>query len=347
MQSSGLFDLQVNGFAGVDFNDAGLTARRLDEALGAMLEDGVTGCLPTLITAHPDQLRDRMGALDCAVRESRLGPMMVPGYHIEGPFLNDAEGYRGCHPFEAMTDPDFALIQDIRQNLFRPLLLITMAPERADGIQAVRRFREAGLTVAVGHSSAGYEVISAAADAGLSMSTHLGNGLPQTLHKLDNTLLAQLAEPRLKACLIADGHHMSPAALRALISLKRPENCILVTDAVVGAAAPAGEYRFGGMLVHRLEDGRVVNAGSDGLAGSALRLDQAVRNVVEFQIVEPGQAIRMAGSQAHAAIAGAMARQGITFEPGRVNWSDALEPKIGRMPKIEVHDSTESARRIS
>lgn len=346
MQTPGLFDVQVNGFAGVDFNDAGLTAQRLDDALEAMLQDGVTGCLPTLITAHPRQLRERIKALDCAVRDSRLGPIMVPGYHIEGPFLNDAAGYRGCHPAEAMTDPDGALIEDIRQNLYRPVLLITLAPERAGGVQSVRRFHEAGLTVAIGHSSAGYETIAAAADAGLSMSTHLGNGLPQTLHKLDNTLLAQLAEPRLKACLIADGHHISPAALKALIDLKRPQNCILVTDAVVGAAAPVGDYSFAGMRVHRLEDGRVVDDSSDGLAGSALQLDQAVRNVVDWRIVEPGQAMEMAGNQARAAISEAMTKQHIAVEPGHVSWSDALEPKIERMPKIEVHNSPVLTRRI-
>ena len=267
MQSAGLFDLQVNGFAGVDFNDASLTAAGLDRALEAMLQDGVTGCLPTLITAHPAELRDRIRALDAAVRESRLGPVMVPGYHIEGPFLNDGEGYRGCHPPEAMTDSSTGLIAQLGRDLFRPILLVTLAPERDAGFDLVRQLYDAGMTVAVGHSSAGFDTIAAAADVGLTMSTHLGNGLPQTLHKLDNALLAQLAEPRLTACLIADGHHISPSALGALIRLKTPENCVLVTDAVVAAAAPVGEYSFGGMRVHRLADGRVVDEAFHGLAG--------------------------------------------------------------------------------
>ena len=104
MRSSGLFDLQVNGFAGVDFNDPALTADALDHALAAMLRTGVTACLPTLITAAPDALAARLVALDRAVAQSRLGKLMVPGFHLEGPFLNPAEGYAGCHP-AALHDP--------------------------------------------------------------------------------------------------------------------------------------------------------------------------------------------------------------------------------------------------
>ena len=103
MITGGLFDLQVNGFAGIDFNDAGLTPDALDHALEAMIATGVTLCLPTLITADPATLTARFRALDAAVADSRLGPLMVPGYHLEGPFLNPAEGYAGCHPPAAMT----------------------------------------------------------------------------------------------------------------------------------------------------------------------------------------------------------------------------------------------------
>lgn len=92
MISDGLFDLQVNGYAGVDFNDPSLTAAQIDLALEAMLLSGVTQCLPTIITAFPDELAARFSALDHAVRSSRLGPVMVPGYHIEGPFLNAGDG---------------------------------------------------------------------------------------------------------------------------------------------------------------------------------------------------------------------------------------------------------------
>src|SRR5690606_38461596 len=188
--SDGLCDLQVNGFAGVDFNDAGLTAQGLDIALAAMRATGVTTCLPTLITAHEAELAARLAALDRAVTASRLGPAMVPGYHIEGPFLNPADGFRGCHPAEAMGDPDAGLYARLAREASRPILLVTLAPEREGAIAAIAALRAAGIAVAMAHSNAGLAEVRRAADAGLTLSTHLGNGLPQQLHKTENPPLA-------------------------------------------------------------------------------------------------------------------------------------------------------------
>ena len=122
MHSTGLIDLQVNGYAGVDFNDTALTAAALDHALEAMLRSGVTTCLPTLITAAEADLADRLHALDEAVAHSRLGPLMVPGFHLEGPFLNPARGYAGCHPLEAIIPPDPPALQTRRETSRAPQL---------------------------------------------------------------------------------------------------------------------------------------------------------------------------------------------------------------------------------
>jgi len=323
----GLFDLQVNGYAGVDFNDPAIDAAKLDIALEAMREAGVTGCLPTIITAGPDELVARFRALDAAVRESRLGPRMVPGYHLEGPFLNPADGYRGVHPPDAMADdPDVALIDRIESHLQRPVLLVTLAPERTGAIAFAQALGERGKVTAIAHSAANFADVRAAAGAGVSLSTHLGNGLPQSLPKLENTLLAQLAEPRLTACVIADGHHMSPDALAALVSLKGTGRTILVTDAVLAAAAPSGRYRFAGMDVERTAAGAVVPANGANLAGSALTMDAAVRNVVNWGIADLPAAVAMAAGQARGALSKALVHHGIKLDPGRIAWNDALEP---------------------
>jgi N-acetylglucosamine-6-phosphate deacetylase len=324
--SGGLCDLQVNGFAGVDFNDDALTAEALDVALAAILRTGVTHCLPTLITASPEVLLARLGALDAAVRGSRLGPVMVPGYHIEGPFLNDTPGYAGCHPAEAMADPDPALYDRLSAGRFRPVLLVTLAPERDGALALARRLTASGCTVGLGHTAAGFAQVRAAAEAGATLSTHLGNGLPQTLPKLENTLLAQLAEPGLAACLIADGHHIPPEALAALIRLKGAERVILVTDAVLAAAAPQGTYNFAGMQIERTAEGAMVQPGRSNLAGSALCLDQAVRNVVAWGIAGADQAIGWAGTAPRAALARSLAAHGLRLDPGRVEWSEKLAP---------------------
>ena len=328
MVTGGLFDLQVNGYAGVDFNDQSITAAALDQALEAMLADGVTGLLPTIISAVPGELRARFRALDAAVSVSRLGAAMIPGYHLEGPFLNAADGYRGCHPRAAMTDPDLGLVAELDAVLSRPILLVTLAPERAGGVEAVQGLVAAGKTVAIGHSAADYAEVGAAAQAGATLSTHLGNGLPQMMPKLENTLLAQLSEPRLAACLIADGHHMSPEALAALVALKGTANSLLVSDAVTAAAAPPGSYRFAGMEIVRDDQGAVANPDGAGLAGSALQLGQAVRNLVAWTDADPATAIEMASARPCAAIARSLGHYGLSIDLGRVEWNATLEPKI-------------------
>ncbi|MCZ0964026.1 N-acetylglucosamine-6-phosphate deacetylase [Paracoccus benzoatiresistens] len=332
IQGDGLFDLQVNGYAGVDFNDDALTAGQLDHALEAMLANGVTGCLPTLITAAPDVLAARFAALDAAVRTSRLGAVMVPGYHLEGPFLNAEDGYFGCHPRAQMTDPDIALVARLEQGLSRPILMITLAPERRGAIAAAAHWRAQGKTLAVGHSAADFACIEAAVGKGVTLSTHLGNGLPQVLPKLDNTLLAQLAQPGLTACLIADGVHVPKDALRALISLKGYDRCVLVTDAMSAAAMPPGTYTFANVPTVLQGDGRVTQEGGRGLAGSALRLDQAVRNVVDWNITAPKRAIAMASVQARATLSHA----GIAIDLGVVAWNSAMEPAVIRLPSTAV-----------
>lgn len=328
MITDGLFDLQVNGYAGVDFNDPSITPDMVDYALEAMLAHGVTGCLPTIITAYVEELEERFQALDSAVADSRLGPTMVPGYHLEGPFLNDLPGYHGCHPPAAMSDPDIGLINRLSAKISRPILLVTVAPERAGGTALVQALVKSGKTVAVGHSAAAFSDITLAADAGMSLSTHLGNGLPADLPKLENTLLAQLAEPRLKACLIADGHHLSPNALGAIVRLKGRDRCILVTDAVLAAGAEPGAYRFAGMDVISSESGSVSVPGGSGLAGSALQLDQAVRNIVNWSIAEPDTASLMASEQARNAIASSLNHVGVSMDPGKIEWNSGLEPKV-------------------
>ena len=328
MITSGLFDLQVNGYAGVDFNDPAITPRQLDDALEVMLAGGVTGCLPTIITAHPVELTERFRALDAAVRASRLGMAMVPGYHLEGPFVSDRPGYCGCHPPQAMTDPDLGLVRQLDSLLTRPILLVTLAPERVGGVAAVRGLTEAGKVVAIGHSAAGFGTVRLAAEAGASLSTHFGNGLPAMLPKLENTLLAQLSEPRLTACLIADGHHMTPEALAAIIRLKGAGNCILVSDATLAAGAEPGTYRFAGMDIVLSDDERVARPGEAGLAGSALRLEQAVRNVAAWEIADAPGCIEMASVRPRAAIGRALRYAGLELDPGKIEWNSALEPRV-------------------
>ena len=326
MQSSGLMDLQVNGYAGVDFNDAGLTADALDHALNAMLQSGVTICLPTLITADEPTLAARLVALDAAVAASRLGTRMVPGFHLEGPFLNPTPGYAGCHPPAAMVPPDPALLARLTRSLRRPVLLLTLAPERSGAPALIAWGRRHGMVVAMGHTAADQATVEQAAQDGVTLSTHLGNALPQPQPKFLNPLMAQLAQDSLSASFIADGIHIPPAVLKVLIRAKDLHRAILVTDATAAAAAPPGLYPFAGMAIEHRPDGSVRIPGGTTLAGSALCLDQAVRNLVAWGIADAAAALAMASSHPAALLAPALAWHRIPLNTGLVDWTDQLQP---------------------
>jgi N-acetylglucosamine-6-phosphate deacetylase len=323
-RSPGLFDLQVNGFAGVDFNDAALTEHDFERALDAMLACGTTLCLPTIITAHAHELAARFAALDRAVAASRLGPLMVPGYHLEGPFLNPAEGYAGCHPPKAMIAADPALVERLDAGLRRPVLMVTVAPEIEGALEFTRWATARGKIVAIGHSNAGAETIARAVAAGATVSTHLGNGIARTHDKFANPLFAQLAEDTLSASFIADGIHIPPNVLKVLMRARGLDRTILVTDAVAAASAPDGPYRLAGMSIERRSDGSVRLPGSAYLAGSALTLDQAVRNCVAWGIADFAGAVQMASDHPRALMAAALAAHKIVPPPSAVTWSANL-----------------------
>jgi N-acetylglucosamine-6-phosphate deacetylase len=324
MRNAGLVDLQVNGYAGIDFNDAALTAAGMQHALEAMQRAGVTCCLPTIITATEADLAARFAALDAAVAGCALGPAMVPGYHLEGPFLNPGVGYAGCHPPDAMIPPDAELVERLEAGLRRPILLVTLAPELPGSVEFIIWARSKGKLVSIGHSAATRADVQAACDAGAGLSTHLGNGTARMLARFDNPIYAQLAEDRLSAGLIADGIHIKRDILQVMMRAKELRRCYLVTDAVAAADTPPGRYGFAGMVIEHAVDGSVRVPGGGTLAGSGLRLDKAVRNVVAWGLVSVGEAMAMAGETPRALLAPALAAHGIVAGRFVVEWSEDL-----------------------
>lgn len=280
----GLVDLQVNGFAGCDFNHPGVTRIDFDTALIAMAKTGVTTCLPTIITGTPDHMVRTLESLDRACELSRLGPLMVPGYHIEGPFLSPDDGFRGAHDPKAMTAASMRLIDRLQEAASRPILLVTVAPEIPGVIEMIAELRARSIRVAIGHSAATPDQLDAAIEAGATLSTHLGNGLPQELHKLDNPIFWQLAQDRLSAMFIADGIHVPPIALKTMLRAKGKHRAILVTDAVsaAGSHMSPGVYQFGALSVERATDGSVRIPGSRYLAGSSAEMDKMLRSTMRW-----------------------------------------------------------------
>src|SRR5437867_7306345 len=269
----GLFDLQVNGFAGVDFNRPGVSTAQLDHAADAMRRTGVTRFLPTLITAPLEAFSS------CARALARWAHPSVVGIHAEGPYISPTEA-RGAHPpahIIPASVEDFRRRQDAAEGR---IVLVTVAPEVLGGLELIEHLVDAGVHVAIGHSNADPAQVRDAVRAGATLSTHLGNGCAPGLPRHPNLIWEQLAADELTACFIADGHHLPAATLKSMVRAKTPARSALVTDATAGAAAPAGRYGLGRLEIERDGEGRVVLPGTAKLAGSALTLDQAITRAV-------------------------------------------------------------------
>jgi N-acetylglucosamine-6-phosphate deacetylase len=290
LELPGLFDLQVNGFGGIDFNGPDLTSSRADEALERMRATGVTRCLPTLITSSFAQFARNARIL------ARMSTPAIAGIHMEGPYLSPEDGARGAHPREHVTPAsieDFERRQDAAGGR---IVLVTLAPEVPGAVALIERLVASGVRAAIGHTAAAPQQIADAVAAGATLATHLGNGCAQMLPRHPNVIWELLAADEVCASLIVDGHHLPPATVKAMVRAKSPSRTMLVTDAMAAAGCAPGRYTMGGLSCDVGADGRVSLADSPYLAGSALTLDRAIANAARFTGLSIDAVIPMAST---------------------------------------------------
>jgi N-acetylglucosamine-6-phosphate deacetylase len=286
----GFIDIQVNGFAGVDFNDPDASQSEIARAIDTILRTGVTRCLPTVITGAPD---DMLGCL----RNLRTAQKTLPaiaGFHVEGPHIGIEDGPRGAHPARWVRPPDLGEFQRWQDATDGNIRLITLSPHWPDAPAYIKAITESGVVASIGHTGATAEQIAASVDAGATLSTHLGNGAHSTMRKHPNYIWDQMAEDRLSASFIVDGIHLGPSFLRTALRAKTVPRAVLVTDASAPAGAVPGRYRLGEQDADLTPDGRVVLAGTDRLAGSALRMNDGVANMVHLGGLTLRDAVRTA-----------------------------------------------------
>lgn len=271
------FDIQCNGFAGIDFNNPEAKPEELAQAVRATWRYGCTAILPTLVTHTPDRLEHlfanlrAMCALDETVRRS------VPGFHLEGPFISPEEGARGAHPLAAVAPVNRSWWKKWQRAAGNGISMVTLAPEVKGALKFISYLRdEEHVVPAIGHTMATAAQVRAAADAGAIISTHLGNGCPQMLHRHHNPVLAQAGEDRLSASLITDGIHLPPEVVRTLARAKGADATVITTDAMSAAGAPPGRYRLADLVLEVGKDRVVRFPGAPNFAGSALTMDRAV-----------------------------------------------------------------------
>jgi N-acetylglucosamine-6-phosphate deacetylase len=262
----GFVDLQVNGFAGVDF--LGTDSDGYATAGEALLETGVTAYLPTFITSEEDDLVAALRGVPAAQR----GPRIL-GVHLEGPFLSPAR--LGTHGRHGRRDPDPALLD--RLLAAGPVRLMTLAPELPGALDLIDLLHEHGVTVSLGHSDAAAEQAHAAFDRGVRTVTHVFNAMRPLAHRDPGIVGAALARPDIVVQAIVDGVHLDPDIVRLLWRVAAGR-LALVTDATAGAGLGDGTYALGEIEIVVADD--VVRREDGVLAGSALTMIEAVRNLV-------------------------------------------------------------------
>jgi N-acetylglucosamine-6-phosphate deacetylase len=289
----GFVDLQVNGFAGVDYNSPAAAQEDIARSIRAIFSTGVTRFFPTVITGSPDGMAGALRNL-AAARESLEDGAAMEAFHVEGPHISPEDGPRGAHPAGWVRPPRYYEFQQWQEAARGHVRLVTLSPEWPGALRYIEQLSREGVVASIGHTRATREQIQDAVSAGATLSTHLGNGAHAVLPRHPNYIWEQLAEDRLAASFIVDGIHLSDAFLRVALRAKGVERSILITDAVMPAMCAPGPYKLGEVEVELKDDRRVVLRGGTRLAGSSLRMDRAVGNVIEHPGLTLTEAITMA-----------------------------------------------------
>lgn len=283
----GLTDLQVNGFAGVDFNTYPIDENHMLNAIHALSAEGVSTFYPTIITNSDEAIIALLKNIDQLCSDNPVISRHIGGIHLEGPFISAAEGARGAHDPRFIKAPDWELFMKFQKASGNRIRILTLCPQWEAAPSFISRCVEDGVIVAIGHTDAAPESIRAAVDAGASLSTHLGNGAPLLLPRNSSFIFEQLAQDQLYTSLIADGFHLPDSFLKIALKMKQ-DQAILVSDSTRFAGMESGTYNshIGGKVV--LEPGGRLSMHSDKrlLAGAALSLVDGVNHLLRSGLAE-------------------------------------------------------------
>lgn len=291
----GLIDIQINGYAGYDLNSGNLAPETVIQLCQKLLILGVTTFLPTVITASEAGITQALQAIAEARRLDTIAAQMITGVHVEGPSIGPEDGPRGAHPIEHVRAPSLDEFKRWQAACGDLVTMVTLSPHYTETVDYVAALSAMGVAVAIGHTSASAEQVRAAVTAGAVLSTHLGNGSAAIMQRHPNFLWAQLAADELTASFIADGFHLPPDALTAMIRAKGLERSVLVSDAVALGGMRAGRYAnpIGG-VVEVSAEGRIGVADTPYLAGAGFPLPVNVALATQLAHLSLSEAIMLA-----------------------------------------------------
>ncbi|MCG3149200.1 MAG: N-acetylglucosamine-6-phosphate deacetylase [Verrucomicrobiae bacterium] len=277
---TGYFDIQVNGYGGLDFHKDDMTGEELHACCQRLEKDGVTGILATTTTDHIPVMKRRLERLVALRAQDPLAQRLIVGLHIEGPFLNENPGFKGAHPAEAMHPANVEEMHQLLEAGGGLVRLVTLAPERDPGMKTTRFLAKQGVVISAGHTDASLDDLQAGIDAGLSMFTHLGNGCPMLTHRHDNIVQRALNfAGQLWLCFIADGVHVPFFALKNYLKIAGLDRAIVTTDAVAPAGLGPGTYTFARWTVVVGEDMALWAPDRSHLVGSGIFMPKVEANL--------------------------------------------------------------------
>jgi N-acetylglucosamine-6-phosphate deacetylase len=262
-------DLQINGYAGVDFNAPGLTVEAVKTVTERLRADGTARFLPTLVTGDPEMLLSTVRTVMAARRKFAVCEEAIPGFFLEGPFISDRPGAVGTHPIEWVRPPDLALFERFQDAAEGLIKLVNVAAEVPGMPDFVRALSARGVAVTLGHQLAKSPAdIEPCLAAGAVAFTHLGNGLPNEINRHDNIIATALVEDRASVMFIPDGHHLPDTLLKLYTRAVPLARLIAVSDAQYPAGMPPGEYRVCGADARLEPSGLLWNPARQCLVGA-------------------------------------------------------------------------------
>ncbi|MCW4049845.1 MAG: N-acetylglucosamine-6-phosphate deacetylase [Candidatus Bathyarchaeota archaeon] len=302
----GFIDIHIHGGAGYDAMDPEQEAlNKISEYLAG---GGVTGFLATTQTAPLIQTLNALRRIRDAVKAGTTGAKLL-GAHMEGPFISPVK--KGAQRESSIRSPTINEIAEVLQVSDGALKIVTLAPEVEGAVEVIRWLADHAVVVSAGHTESSYEEACEAIDAGLSHMSHFFNGMRGFHHREPGVVGAGLIDDRVTVELVADGLHVHPAVLRLAAVAKGPSMVALVSDSIKPAGLPDGEYQIDGRTL--ILGGGLVKLPSGVIAGSSIRLNDAVRNMVNVGL-PLSDAVQMA-TDTPARILGLTPRMG-RLEPG-------------------------------
>ena len=263
----GFVDLQVNGYKGIDFSSPNLTLGDINFVSQQLLETGVIGYCPTVISS-PTNIYERNLPLLANASDSEVGAQIL-GIHLEGPFINPVYGPRGIHPEENLIPPSIELFEKFRSWAQDKIVILTLAPELEGALELIDHVvSNSQIVVSIGHMNARMEIIHDAINAGVRAATHIGNALADMISRHDNPLWPILADDRIYGLFITDGSHLPPEMIRVCLRAKNDSKFIVTSDIVHLAGLAPGDYEFHGIPVVILPDGSIRRKGATQHAGA-------------------------------------------------------------------------------